>query len=145
MTEEFVLGQKLEMWRTIGNVTMLWWVSAIVLCLSILGAAWTHGHKLKERFHLHVAGVAIMVFFTMVFSYGLLVILYIPRLHEDLVALLAAGARETTTFDSELWFFRFAMYTGTADYLMVMAVWVIMWIHYARTIGQSPSQPQPPA
>ena len=72
-----------------------------------------------------------MVFFTMVFIYGLLVVLYIPRLHADIVSLLALPPGSATPFDSELWFFRLAMYAGTGNYVLFMLVWAFLWRAFA--------------
>lgn len=130
---EFILGQKLELWRTIGNVTMLWWVSAIVLCMSTLAAVWTHRASLEKRSHVHVVGIAGALFFGMIFSYGVAVILYIPHLRSDLAVLLAARSENTTPFESELQFFRHAMYLGTGNYILVNAAWVMMWRHLASS------------
>jgi hypothetical protein len=126
---EFLLTQKLEMWRTIGDATMLWWVSAVVLCATIIGIALTHADKIKKPRHLHVAALVVMVFFTMIFTYGLIVILYIPRLHADIVSLAAGQPGVGTAFNPELWFFRYAMYMGTGNYLLFMVVWGILWRH----------------
>jgi hypothetical protein len=37
---------KLEMLRLIGNIGMLWWVSAVVFCGTIVGATWYYKDKI---------------------------------------------------------------------------------------------------
>ena len=130
----FYIEQKLKLLQTIGQVTMLWWVTVIVLCATTIVAAWKHRDEIHNRAHVHLGGIAVFFLFTLFLAYGYFVLRYVNGFSADVRPLLKLAGANETVFDAEVIFFRRAMYTALLDYVVLFLAWVVVWISLARHV-----------
>ena len=123
--------------RVLGTACMTWWVSATVLCVTILGASWIKRDELRSagRLALHVLFGMVSVFFATMVVFGVQAVVLFNRLTDLLSeACLVAGPARCLPADatavaggaSAL------VATGTTSFLIFLITWVISWVLVAR-------------
>lgn len=117
--------EKLEFLRSMYELNMLWWVSAVVFCATMLGFIWAKRvdiYKMKNRKTL---AVLIYVFLISVGLYGLISITYgcitMSAMRE------ALPIEYSTLFDPEYKIFIYSMMVGTSSFIIVVYLWHCLW------------------
>lgn len=128
---QFLLEQKLSVMNAIGAVTMSWWTTAIVFCLTSIGVAWLYRNRIEKRF-LTAGFITVLVVFILLAAYGLLVTSYLGRIKIDIASLANSYGAPANTFDPEIEFFQQAMITANIDFTVLTVVWVVLYIYLIR-------------
>jgi len=109
MSEEtirFLIEQKITFINTAVNACMLWWVSSIVFCGSVLGAVWLKRAELKEEQIVKWIGIILSTFFFAIAGFGFLAIYSIGCAQTEISSLAAALRYQGDFFSTELEVFR---------------------------------------
>jgi len=125
---QFLIEQKIEVFRTVCDISMLWWVSSVVFCASILAALWIKRCELEHLPYLGRLSLSALlsVFFISIIFYGVWVYWYFSVLQGDLAKLLHQIKASPTTFDTELNLAKLAILTGASSFGIVLIIWVIL-------------------
>lgn len=125
-TAQFLFAQKVAFINTVAHVSMIWWVSTVALCVSILAAVWLKKDELKEQGLIKWIGPALFFAFSTIIFYGLLIIFYLNQVQEEISA-LATILKTSSDYSTELYYFRLAMINGTSSFVMVWIAWIVLW------------------
>ncbi len=126
------VGELAESLRALGSACMTWWVSATVLCVTILGAAWIYRQKIRKagRLPLHALFLMVAIFFATMVLFGVQAVLMLRRL----VALLSdacveAGPARCLPIDAqEIGGGTSALILiGTSSFMIFLFAWLISW------------------
>ena len=116
------LEQKVTSLGTLANVCVTWWVSSVVFCGSILAAVWINRGELVESNVIGWLGFFLFMFFLSIIGFGILVIVYLCRLHREL------KRNHKGYFSREIKFFIWAMSVGTSSFILILVGWLCLWI-----------------
>ena len=77
----------METLRVLGQVCMTWWVSATLLCASILGLSWSRRQEIRRagRIATHALFGLVTIFFISICCFGVAMIMAAQRLGTALV------------------------------------------------------------
>jgi hypothetical protein len=155
-TLRFLIEQKMAYINSTVNVCMLWWVSSIAFCGTVLVTVWSNQGKLlcwsepKEvapfcyqgRFwYLAVLGVVLFVFFSFIADFGFMIAKRLLIVQKE-IAVLAKELNYTYLdskliadglnpkggfFKTEIVTFNRSMKIGALSFTLVFAVWIIFW------------------
>jgi hypothetical protein len=130
----FLLGQKLGFANVAVNVCMVWWVSSVVFCCSILAAVWIQRNDLVKSWIIHLLGVVLVIFFGGVTAFGTLIErLYLCKLHKGISDLTERlNQDDKDIFSTEIVTFRVVMFIGTSSFFLILIVWCFLWVGLAR-------------
>jgi hypothetical protein len=128
---QFLLEQKIATMNAIGGVTMSWWTTAIVFCLSAIGVVWLYRNKIERQF-VTVGFAVVFVVFLLLAAYGVLVSGYLSKVQADLRTLSVKYGAPEATFDAEVGFFQRAMVTANIDFIVLTLVWIFLYVHMLR-------------
>lgn len=128
---QFIIEQKLSILNAIGGVTMSWWTTAIVFCLSSIGVSWLYRNKIEKRF-LTAGFITVLVVFILLAAYGIIVSSYLAHIKSDVAALAKSYGASASTFDPEVEFFQRAMITANIDFTVLTVVWILLYIYLIR-------------
>ena len=72
----------METIRVLGQICMTWWVSATVLCATILGLSWSRREEIKRagRLATHALFGLVTLFFVSIIGFGIAMIVASQRL-----------------------------------------------------------------
>jgi len=128
----FLITQKIGIYRTVCEVTMLWWVSTILLCLSIVGLIWYRRDSIRRHPSFKLIAIFVYLFLSTGIIYCVSVLCYFYILEQELGHLLEKASLLNTAFDTELLFAELAMINGIVTLIIVMAVWHLIYLHLPR-------------
>jgi hypothetical protein len=126
-TQRFLIEQKLSFVTTAVNACMLWWVSSIVFCGSVLAAVWIKRVELREEHFIRWTGAILSIFFLAISCFGFFAIYFIRKVKTEIFSLAAGLRYEGKLFGTELGVFQGAMWLGSLSFLFVFCVWLVMW------------------
>lgn len=118
---------KLEVLRMIGNVGMLWWVSAVVFCGTIVGVAWYYRDQILtlQEARIRALFIVVSLFFVSIVVYGIWTVYGVYLLESDFQLLMSAhGANPVWDQRSEFVFVRVAYSIGTTSFIIVTFLWM---------------------
>lgn len=121
----------METLRVLGQVCMTWWVSATLLCATILGLSWSRRDDIKRagRLATHALFGLVTLFFVSICCFGIAMIGASRRLG---LALEAACGPESACLPSDAAAMRSAITVGvaigTTSFFLFALAWVIAWI-----------------
>jgi hypothetical protein len=130
-----LIDKKIALLTTIANTSMLWWVSATVLCATLLAGIWRHKELLSNVPSRGLIGGVLYFFFSSIVLYGILVTVMTAFELRDVRLLLGQlGARENL-FDPEFLWILLGMPVGTSSFVLFLFVWHVFW----RALGRAPA------
>lgn len=128
-----LVEKNLEMATTIADTSMLWWVSSVVFCGSLLGGFWLQRDQINivSPFALHWICGVVAVFFLSFIAYPVWVIYSLRELEKQTSMILAAQVPKSPT---PLIFGQItaALLIGTVTFVLIFLTWLGMWWHLAR-------------
>ncbi len=126
-----LLKAKYDFLNAVIGAAMLWWVSSVVLCGSVISTAWLQRTTLRSLAprSLHVIGSIILVFFSSIVAFGLWAALMVIQLQRDVFGLLHElkvpnGAGYSST---EFIWARTSVLLGTTSFVFVSFLWIGVW------------------
>jgi hypothetical protein len=141
--------QLFDVLQMIATVGMTWWVSATVLCASIIGGVWVRRRDLRGfgRVPRHGFFILVFVFICSVIAFGLVLICASMGLGSDLQQACVAirrsdgcSASDASTLQSGMvWGFAI----GTSSFVVTGIAWIGVWIEISRTANRRSSQLEP--
>ena len=129
-----LLAYKIQLLTTIANTSMLWWVSAVVFCASVLGAIWSRRSEAEAILRLKPMGFLLYFFFSSIVLYGLLVTIMVALQYRDIRFLLQKLGDPVSSFDVEYLWILIGMPIGTSSFVIFLAVWHFFWQSMKRTL-----------
>jgi len=138
-TIRHLLEQKVSYVNAIGNVSMLWWVTSVVFCVSILATVWKNRRDLvEEKWAVWLVGIAGSGLFLGIIFYGISVILYLDSIERELSELAVSLSAKADFFSTDIWLFRRAMQIGTSSFAGVLILWIVMFVVLLLAKKKSP-------
>lgn len=125
-TARFILEQKVSFLNTLGNVSMLWWVTSVVFSLSILAGVWKFREQLVEKKWIKVIGMFGFVFFSTIVLYGVAVFLYIYFVSAEIIKYAKSLEISFNYIYAELVLFQTAITLGTITFVGILFLWTKM-------------------
>jgi len=145
MTEEtvrFLIEQKITFINTAVNACMLWWVSSIVFCGSVLAAVWIKRDELRKERFISWTGVILSTLFLAIACFGFLAIYFIGKGKTEISSLAVDLKYQGDFFGTELEVFQWAMWLGAISFLFVFLVWLFMWRWLSKGVHAPESKQQ---
>lgn len=130
----FLLERKLDFLKEIAQACMLWWVSSVVFCGTVIAAVWSKWEKLKEQKVIRWLGIVLCVFFSSIVAFGYLVIVYLWNLEIELADVAKKLNLPDRNFQYELLTFRRAIWAGTSSFILVWIAWILMWVKLSKRV-----------
>lgn len=131
-TVKFLIERKIDFVNSIAQMGMLWWVSSVVFCGSVLAAVWSKQDNLKKQRLVNPLGFILSGFFLSMVVFGGMVIYYLIHTEGEIAALASNLKTQDNFFRSELFACQLAMWLGTSSFFLVLIVWICFWIHLSR-------------
>ena len=131
---DILLQQKIAFVNMLANVTMLWWVSSVVFCATILASVWYKRDLIRSPRQLRWL---LFVFFLSIVAYGVLVVAFLWGVEPEVSSLAAGLGADDDYFSTELGFFRAAVLVGTSSFVLVLLAWIFIWRNLSSIIGDS--------
>jgi hypothetical protein len=141
-TLRFLIEQKTTFINTAVNACMLWWVSSIVFCGSVLAAVWMKRDELRKERFMRWTGAILSIFFLAIACFGFLAIYFIGKGKTEISSLAVDLKYQGDFFGTELEAFQLAMWLGALSFLFVFVVWLFMWRWLSKGV-QVPESKQP--
>jgi|LakMenE18May11ns_1017448.scaffolds.fasta_scaffold9874352_2 hypothetical protein len=126
-TAELLLGKKIELLSTIANTSMLWWVSSVVFCASLLGTIWAQKTEIKSLPFRKSLSFLLYSFFTSIVLYGVLVTVITALEFRNIKFLLKELNVPSNLFDANYMWLLVGMPIGTSSFILVLVVWNFLW------------------
>lgn len=128
----------LETMRTLGTICMTWWVSATVLCATILGLAWAKRADLRQARPAAMHGLFAIgfIFFASIVLFGIVIIEISTSFGRKLRdACLASSQTTCATSDAKTFTraLQWGVGIGTSSFAFCCIAWIVAWIEVART------------
>ncbi len=122
-----LLEKKISLLEIIASKSMLWWVSATVLCVTILAGIYRYQDNIKQAPFRGYMGFPLYFFFSSIVLYGILVTVSTALELQDVRLLLTRLGALSDLFDPEYFWILIGMPIGTGSFLVFLLVWHIMW------------------
>lgn len=135
MTEEAILtllASRLEIARTVADTTMLWWVSSIVFCGSILVGVWLEQERLLKKLSagkLRWLGRTATFLLAMFFAYPIWICYAMGRFKGEAAALLSRLGDPTLAMPFDFSAIQVAVGIGLVTFLPGFVLWLVLWRH----------------
>ncbi|WNZ23606.1 hypothetical protein HJG54_12595 [Leptolyngbya sp. NK1-12] len=126
-TAELLLEKKIELLSTIANTSMLWWVSAVVFCASLLGTIWARKTEVKSLPFRKSLGFLLYFFFTSIVLYGALVTVVTALEFRNVKFFLRELNAPSNLFDADYIWSLVGMPIGTSSFILFLLVWHFLW------------------
>lgn len=123
---ELFITHKFSMLDLLANTSMLWWVSSIVFCATIIAAVFTHKEKLCKLPHIHFACFLVTLFFLTFPAYGFWIIYCSNQIQSELLLLLKEANRDTVGL-YEFETLRGGLLFGMINFILVFLAWCWLW------------------
>lgn len=143
-------AELMETLRVLGQACMTWWVSATLLCATILGISWSRRQDIGRagRWATHALFGLVTVFFFSICSFGVVMIMGTARLGAALVdactvpppavsVCLASDAQALTSTISV------GIGIGTTSFILFALAWVGAWVLTIRGENGPGARPGP--
>ncbi|NIS81844.1 MAG: hypothetical protein GTO14_16910 [Anaerolineales bacterium] len=122
-----LLDKKTSLLETIASTSMLWWVSATVLCVTILAGIYRYQDIVKNAPFRRSMGFLLYFFFSSIVLYGVLVTIITAYELQDVRLLLTRLGAPPDMFDPEYFWILIGMPIGTSSFLILLLVCHVMW------------------
>lgn len=133
-----LLEQKLQLLNTIANVGMLWWVSSVVFCGSILGAIWINRHEVAGAPFFGWLSVLLGVFFFSIVLFGVCMIIATGAIRYEVESIIEAVDLAKHSRHVGFLTVQIGYAIGTTSFLIVTIIWALLW----KTIIQEHKSPR---
>lgn len=133
-----LLELKINTLNVYATTGMTWWVSSIVFCATIIGAAWIKKDELEEFPLFNLLGWFLTFFFFSIVLFGIWAIISIQRLSNEVNSIQAAlQLSPELSSDSTFYTYQVAYGLGTISFGVVLVIWVRFWKHIAEEKSES--------
>lgn len=129
MQEELLLEifqNNLEYLGTLTSSSMLWWVSAVVFCGSIISATWIKREEIREFRSAQAFFTILSLFFLSIILYGAWIIYTVNRLQEESLAISTELGKTMDIFQFQA--LKIGVGIGTTSFVLVLIAWFIIWV-----------------
>ena len=148
-TIRFLIEQKISFINSALNACMLWWVSSIVFCGTVLAAVWIKRDELQQQRLITGTFIILSIFFLSVTGFGLSAIYFLAVVETE-IAFLASSLKTqddlllmqlSNFFGTELGAFRVAMWIGAGSFAFVWLSLLYMWRKLFKEASSERQQP----
>lgn len=142
MNDEIVkilLQEKLTFLNTVANSYMLWWVSSILFCGSILSTVWI---KQKEILSINKKGfnfffVVVNFLFLSIIGFGVFGVIGLSKIKSEYDLLIATSKSSIIVPNSEFSSIQIGILIGTTSFLFVLVVWNLIYFQLRKNNKQT--------
>ena len=111
------------------NACMLWWVSSVVFCGSVLSTTYAKRNQITKLKNFNwFAGIVAVFFFTIV-AFGFGVTYLMARERSQTADLLKMLNVQGDLYSTEFYIFQFGIMLGTTSFVLVLITWIGIWRH----------------
>lgn len=126
-----------EVLSTIASTGMTWWVSATVLCATILGATWSKRDELKkvEGWWFHSLFALVALFFVSICVFGVWNTRFAMAARDAYVNACFSGSQAVCLADEAGGFgttVAVSVGIGTTSFIIYLIAWIGAWVAIAR-------------
>lgn len=136
-----MLEQKLQFLDTISQASMMWWVSSVVFCATIIGAIWLKRSQWEDIPTPRLFKLLIAIFLLSVVNYGFFVAILALKVKSELHQLMAQLKIPSSmhhVFDTEFNSITMCMINGTSSFIIMLICWFVIWRYIpSRSEGKS--------
>lgn len=122
-----VLQHKSGFFEYLTNALMIWWVSSVAFCGSILSSTWLKRKEISNIRFMDWLFTVVFVFFLSIVVFGLYVVYAVGHLRVEVSALLD----QLHVSSDQLYEFRMVQVgvgIGSSSFIFVLFTWIGMWI-----------------
>jgi len=138
-TKRFLIEQKVSFVNSAVNAAMLWWVSSLLFCGSVLGAVWSEREKLQSKPGVLVGlGIVLFVFFGAIAIFGFMGAYRLCIVQVEIAALAGAlkysepVVKPNGFFYTEILTFKTAMIIGGSSFALIHIVWILFCLYLLK-------------
>lgn len=127
---KMIVDRKLDFLNTVSDTSMLWWVSVVVFCGTVIGVVlgWKEKLEALPSYILKFFSFIVLIFLTSVVGYGYLVIEYADKSHKELKLLLPQIQVSPSAFDCEYSLLKYGMTFGISTFVLTLIAWMFISI-----------------
>ena len=131
------LDGKIAFLTTVINACMLWWVSSVVFCGSVLSTTYVKRKEILKLRNLNwfIFIVAFFILTIVAFGCGLGWLMYLERLQT--AELLGKLKLPADGYKLEYQIFEWGLCLGTSSFVLVFITWVGIWKHLRKEVSQT--------
>jgi hypothetical protein len=119
-----VLEGKAALFSTIINNCMLWWVSSVVFCGSVLSATFLKRNEIESLKNLKWFLGIVGFFFVTIVAFGSCVGIMIVQVSSQMSGILKELSMPTDSFATEFHMFESGMWLGTSSFVLILVTWI---------------------
>ena len=131
---ELLLTHKFSTLDLMANTSMLWWVSSIVFCATIIATVYTHRAELCKLPHIHWVCLLITLFFLTFPAYGCWIIYSSQQIQSELMVLLKEVKRDAVGLH-EFKVLRVGLCFGMINFILIFCAWGWLWYLIGKERG----------
>jgi hypothetical protein len=140
---KLLLQHKLAFLGIAAQVLMLWWVSSIAFCGSVIAGFWLRRDDFVDMPSVHyiLITLTISVFLASLVAFGVWSIWSLDRLQADVVELVRRTSLESPGF-AEFVGVKWAVLIGTSSFVFVFATWLTLCWHVGFLRRNKDAEPE---
>lgn len=137
-----IVEKKFEFLQTYGNASMLWWVSSVVFCASLVAAVWRFRKDviILPKGAMHTLFFIVAMFFLSIVVYGVLTQFFIEKLRQELLEAITRIEPSLNVGTFEYTVVAVLIGLGTTSFTLILVVWIFIWRYFCqerRTSGSA--------
>jgi magnesium-transporting ATPase (P-type) len=132
---KILVTEKLQFLQSMLDTGMLWWVSSVVFCISILAGVWIKQDELAKlgKGYLLWLWSIILVFFGTIVFYGIWIIYRIDIIESEVKTLLIQI--NFSVLLSEFNTVETGYLIGTSSFILVFITWLLFIFYFLKKTG----------
>jgi hypothetical protein len=128
-----LLEKRMDFLNTIADASMLWWVSSVVFCGTIIAAVWLQKEMILNSDLFNGLFGLVTVFFASIVTYGFWTVWSVSKIGSQ-IELILEGLGEVTISASlyETTGIIGAIIIGNTSFLLILLAWIVLWARWGR-------------
>lgn len=125
-----LLQEKLSFLNTVSNSYMLWWVSSIIFCGSVLSSVWIKREELTKisRKYLKIFFSLINVLLCTIIVFGITGIIGLSIIKNEFFSIMSSVQTQIVIKYSEFSLIQIGIGIGTSSFIIALIIWNSIYI-----------------
>lgn len=126
--EEVVLRGIFNTVIMMGHMGMLWWVSGMAFCLSVIKIMVTHDKEKYPMAHYECVVIFITILFGSIIVFGLIMMIHGSKLQNDAISIISKSGKEFYPVETIFSVVILGFGLGTSSFILIFAIWLYILI-----------------
>ena len=126
--KRFLVEQKIDLFQTVATISITWWVSVIVVHVSLVAWMWLNRKEIRKTALFWLSSFLGGFFILLSAAHGITVKIYFDNVNRDIISLLSDSGLDSGAFESEFRFAEMAILNGIIAIMIVFVAYLMIWI-----------------